>query len=353
MQYFITRSGDKLMEDDQQYRFISVNIPNLHLVEDDGLWATNEWRFPDDFEINDALSSVKEMGGRAVRTYVISICRKQGPNPIPCHVKKPGEFNEDAFKALDLVVAVANRAGVRLIIPLVDNWKWWGGADNAYTANGLRTSGPIVRSSQTSKTLSSPSIAATITGTLYKDDKAILAWETGNELSCPYSWTKEIAAYLKSLDSNHLVADGFYIGSHELQPEPLADPNIDIVSSHHYPGPNKGGAEMAADIKRFHAAIGGKKVYLIGEFGFIPVSGVEKVLEGGDQRGATGSAGLEPALSAIAMGVSTGTRKGPAAMPSRLITTPGFRRARLIKRASCCSCYVKGFRDQWAHSTWP
>jgi hypothetical protein len=36
---------------------------------------------------------------------------------------------------------------------------------------------------------------------------------------------------------------------------------------------------MAADIKRFHAAIAGKKVYLIGEFGFIPVSGVEKVLE--------------------------------------------------------------------------
>jgi hypothetical protein len=36
---------------------------------------------------------------------------------------------------------------------------------------------------------------------------------------------------------------------------------------------------MAADIKRFHAAIAGKKVYLIGEFGFIPVSGVEKVLD--------------------------------------------------------------------------
>ena len=284
LRYFITRSGDKLMEGDKQYRFISVNIPNLHLVEDNMAFeATNEWRFPDEFEISDALSSVKEMGGRAVRTYVISICRKQGPNPIPCHVKRPGEFNEDAFKALDLVLAVANRVGVRVIIPLVDNWKWWGGAEQYAEYYGKQTADfwtdrQIIADFK--KTVEfTLNRRNTITGTLYKDDKAILAWETGNELSCPYSWTKEIAAYLKALDNNHLVADGYYIGSHELQPEPLADPNIDIVSSHHYPGPNKGGAEMAADIKRFHAAIAGKKVYLIGEFGFIPVSGVERVLE--------------------------------------------------------------------------
>ena len=47
MRYFITRSGDKLMEGDKEYRFISVNIPNLHLVEDNMAFeATNEWRFP-------------------------------------------------------------------------------------------------------------------------------------------------------------------------------------------------------------------------------------------------------------------------------------------------------------------
>jgi endo-1,4-beta-mannosidase len=63
----------------------------------------------------------------------------------------------------------------------------------------------------------------TYTGTLYKDDKAILAWETGNELYCPYSWTKQIAAHIKSLDSNHLVWDGFYIGNKEIQPEALDD----------------------------------------------------------------------------------------------------------------------------------
>src|SRR5438046_1545921 len=107
MRYFITRSGDKLMEGDKEYRFISFNIPNLHLVEDNMAFeAVNEWRFPDEFEITDALSTIKQLGGRATRMYVISICRKEGPNPIPCHVKKPGEFNEDAFRTLDKVLEV-------------------------------------------------------------------------------------------------------------------------------------------------------------------------------------------------------------------------------------------------------
>jgi hypothetical protein len=294
MRHFITRSGDKLIEGDKQYRFISSNIPNLHLVEDNMAFeATNEWRFPDEFEINDALASVKQLGGRAVRTYVLSICRKNGPNPIPCHVKRPGEFNEDAFRALDKVLEVANRLGVRVIIPLVDNWKWWGGVEQYAEYHGKPAgafwSDPEIISDFKKTVAYTLTRRNTFTGTLYKDDKAILAWETGNELDCPYSWTKEIAAYLKSLDTNHLIWDGFYIGAKEIQPEALVDPNVDIVSSHHYPGPNKGGAEMAADIKRYRQQIGGKKVYVVGEFGFIPLPGVKQVLDSVIGNGVSGA----------------------------------------------------------------
>jgi hypothetical protein len=284
MKYLITRSGDKLMEGDREYRFISVNIPNLHLVEDNMAFeVTNEWRFPDEFEITDALSSVNQMGGRVARMYVLSICRKQGPNPIPCHVKKPGEFNEEAFRALDKVLEVANRIGVRVIIPLVDNWKWWGGAEQYAQyrdkpAADFWTDPEIIADFKKTITYTL-NRRNTYTGTLYKDDKAVLAWETGNEIYSPYSWTREIAAYLKSIDKNHLVLDGYYIGNKEIQPEALTDQNIDIVSSHHYPGPNHGAVEMAADIKRFHDRIAGKKVYVVGELGFIPVAGIEKVLD--------------------------------------------------------------------------
>jgi len=284
MRYFITRSGDKLIEGNKEYRFISFNIPNLHLVEDNmSFEATNEWRFPNEFEITDALTTIKQMGGRAVRTYVISICKKNGPNAIPCHVKKPGEFNEEAFRALDKVLEVANRVGVRVIIPLVDNWKWWGGAEqyaeyrnksaaefwtNPEVINDFKQTVSFVLNRRN-----------TYTGTLYKDDKAVLAWETGNEIYSPYSWTKEIAAQIKSLDTNHLIWDGYYIGNKEIHPEVLDDPNIDIVSSHHYPSANKGADQMVADIKSFHQQIGGKKVYIVGEFGFIPPVDIRKVLD--------------------------------------------------------------------------
>jgi len=294
MRYFITRSGDKLMEGEKQYRFISFNIPNLHLVEDNMAFeAQNEWRFPDEFEITDALTTIKAMGGRAARTYVISICKKTGPNAIPCHVKKPGDFNEDAFRALDKVLEVANRVGVRVIIPFVDNWKWWGGAEQyaeyrGKTAAEFWTDSEVIDDfKQTVNFILNR--RNTYTGTLYKDDKAVLAWETGNEIYSPYAWTKQIAAYIKSLDSNHLVWDGFYIGNKPIQLEALDDPNIDIVSSHHYPDSTRGADQMIADIGKFHEQISGKKVYIVGEFGFIPPPDIRKVLDAVIGKGLSGA----------------------------------------------------------------
>jgi len=294
MRYFITRSGDKLMEGEKQYRFISFNIPNLHLVEDNMAFeAQNEWRFPDEFEITDALTTIKAMGGRAARTYVISICKKTGPNAIPCHAKKPGDFNEDAFRALDKVLEVANRVGVRVIIPFVDNWKWWGGAEQyaeyrGKTAAEFWTDSEVIDDfKQTVNFILNR--RNTYTGTLYKDDKAVLAWETGNEIYSPYAWTKQIAAYIKSLDSNHLVWDGFYIGNKPIQLEALDDPNIDIVSSHHYPDSTRGADQMIADIRKFHEQISGKKVYIVGEFGFIPPPDIRKVLDAVIGKGLSGA----------------------------------------------------------------
>src|SRR5215510_14444087 len=196
MKVFITRSGDKLMEGSKEYRFISFNIHNLHVVEDNMAFAaTNEWRFPDEFEITDALTTIKQLGGRATRSYVISICRKAGPNPIPCHVKRPGEFNEEAFRALDKVLEIANRVGVRVIIPLVDNWKWWGGIEQYAEYRGKAqadfwTDPDLIQDfKQTINFVLTR--RNTFTGTLYKDDKAILAWETGNEIAPRYSWTRQ------------------------------------------------------------------------------------------------------------------------------------------------------------------
>ena len=125
---FITRRGDQLFDGDKPFRFISFNIPNLMVIEDAYEFTKpNPWRWPDEFEIEDALESVRQMGGQVVRTYVLSVRREGSDMGEYVHVLGPGEFNEEGFRALDKVIEVARRKGIRVIIPLVDQSKWWGG----------------------------------------------------------------------------------------------------------------------------------------------------------------------------------------------------------------------------------
>jgi mannan endo-1,4-beta-mannosidase len=279
LEHFITRQGDKLMDGSEEFRFISFNIPNLHYIEDNLPFdETNPWRLPDEFEITDALTAIKQAGGKVARIYTLSV-RKPGEDPnIPRHVLGPGQFNEQAFAALDKVLETANKTGVRVIIPFVDNWIWWGGiaeyagfrgkskeyfwTDPQIIADFKKTVEYVINRTNT------------YTGIKYKDDKAILAWETGNELQCPARWTHEIAEYVKSLDRNHLLIDGFHTSI--LRDESIDDPLVDIVTTHHYP---KNPREMLEQVKASHARAKGKKPYFIGEFGFVPTDAVRKLLD--------------------------------------------------------------------------
>jgi endo-1,4-beta-mannosidase len=211
---FITAREGKLFDGDQEFRFLSFDIPNLLEIEDNvGFTNENPWRLPDPFEINDALETIRQLGGTVTRTYVITVKRTNDTPEIPRHVLAPGTFDETSFRVLDAVLAAANRAGVRLIIPLVDNWPWMGGRAEYARWRGKTPddfwSDPqlIADFEQTIQFLLTRT--NTLTGLAYRNDKAILAWETGNEVASPPAWTREIAHYLKSLDTNHLVMDGF------------------------------------------------------------------------------------------------------------------------------------------------
>jgi len=127
---FVYRDGDKLMDKGGEFRFVSFNIPCLHYNEDNMAFdQTNPWRLTSEFEIADALEAVKQMGGQVVRIYTLSV-RRPGEDPnIPRHIIAPGKFDEKTFESLDMVLAVANRKGIRVIIPFIDNWKWWGGIE--------------------------------------------------------------------------------------------------------------------------------------------------------------------------------------------------------------------------------
>ncbi|MFZ0829444.1 MAG: cellulase family glycosylhydrolase [Verrucomicrobiia bacterium] len=286
---FITVRGDQLMAGDKPFRFISWNVPNLHLIEDKfDLTATNAWCLPDRFEIMDALSTVRQMGGTVARTYSISVVRGNDPPASASHVLGPGKFNEEAFRSLDLVLQVANEQGVRLIIPLVNNWIWMGGRGEyagfrGKTKDDFWTDPQLIADfEETIRFVITRT--NTLTGVRYGDDKAILCWETGNEVKCPVSWTREIAAYIKSLDHNHLVMDGF---DSRLRPEVLAMPEVDIVTTHHYPS-GRAQKSFAQLIQENAAAAKGKKPYIVGEFGFVGTDKMEDAMKAICDSGAAG-----------------------------------------------------------------
>jgi hypothetical protein len=214
-----------------------------------------------------------------VRTYVLSVRREGSDMGDHVYVRGPGEFNEEAFQTLDLAMEIAGQNGVRLIIPLVDGWKWQGGRGE-YAAFRNKPPDAFWNDEQVIT-----DFEATIkhvltrvnsrTGVAYRDDPTILAWETGNEVDCPHSWTRRIAAYIKRLDGKHLVIDG---GSwRRIQPESLDDPNIDLLATHHYPNLDNG--SYIPGILAARKATQGKKPYFVGEFGFAPIDEFKRVYD--------------------------------------------------------------------------
>ena len=278
-QNFVTTEGDKLMEGNEELRFVSYNLPNLHYIEDNREFTNpNPWRPANEFEIRDALMAIKQAGGRVTRMYVISVRKENEPLDIIRHVEGPGKFNEEAFKAYDKVLQIANEVGIRVIIPLVDNWWWWGGPKEYAAFRGKKkeefwTDSLLI--SDFKKTIDHiVNRVNTYTGVPFKEDKAILGWETGNELEpTTYEWTRTIASYIKSLDKNHLVLEGTH--SNSVSDEALADPNIDVVSTHHYVPAYR----MISSMLSARAKARGKKPYFIGEFGFLPIDSIRCVLD--------------------------------------------------------------------------
>jgi mannan endo-1,4-beta-mannosidase len=279
LENFITRDGDKLMDGPSEFRFVSFNTPCLHYLEDNFPFDDpNPWRRPDEFELTDSLETVRLVGGRAVRIYCLSV-KAPGEDPaIPRHVLGPGKFNEEAFRVLDKMLQVANKIGVRVIIPFMDNHHWWGGraeyaAFSGKGANDFWTDPQLIADFE--KTIEYVINRTNYyTGVKYKDDKAILAWETGNELQCPPTWTKEIAAYVKSLDHNHLLMDGF--NTNLLKPEQLNEENVDILCTHEYPDEP---VKMFERVLQSRRMAKGKKVYIVGEFGFMTTQAVADFLD--------------------------------------------------------------------------
>ncbi|KAG8701793.1 hypothetical protein FRC09_005125, partial [Ceratobasidium sp. 395] len=132
----------------------------------------------------------------------------------------------DGLGRFDTVVKAAKAANIRLIVALTNNWGDYGGMD-VYVKQILGSANhDLFYTDATVKAAFKKYINGFVSR--YKNEPTILGWELANEPRCKGStgtwsgtcttatitnWATEISAYIKSIDSNHLVGlgdEGFY-----------------------------------------------------------------------------------------------------------------------------------------------
>lgn len=284
---FIKRDGSQLKDGTQTLRFAGLQAPELHRIEDDAKGVCKAdprgwgqyFKWPSADEQENWFQSLAFTGHKVMRTYVLSVAQEYDALcQRETHILKPlaGEpfprLYEPAMQHYDRMIALADKYNIRLILPFIDHWPWWGGREQLAAFYGERAEDFYNTNSKTYAAYLNIieqviNRKNTFTGRLYRDEKAIMAWETGNELKdSTADFLKKTAAHIKSLDTNHLVMDGNYIQIHDFA---VKDPNVDIISNHYYENVgNLTPTTVGKDLQK----IAGNKVYVIGEFGLLGIN---------------------------------------------------------------------------------
>jgi hypothetical protein len=267
---FITRKGNRLMDGDAEFRFMGANMPGLVVPYDFTLRLPERMGLPTPWEIEDAFKTLARMGMTVVRTWNLPM---RGPEdaPQPWHyVLAPGVFNEQAFKTIDHTLALANKHGVRVMLCLSAEAGDYLGGIGTYASWRGRKRGdfwtdPQLREDYKATVRYVLNRVNTVTGVPYRDDKAILAWQFGNEMyGAQTNWLSEMAAYMKSLDPNHMVSETRHSPAFA---EQLIDPNIDLLTRHYYTDYKGSGTNWVAAVKREVEQVKGQRPFFVGEFG--------------------------------------------------------------------------------------
>ncbi len=252
---FVRSVGNQLVLNGQPFRFAGANIYWLGLDENVG-----GIRYPTRFRIDDALMTAKEMGATVIRSHTLGISTG---NPLSIEPER-NRYNDHAFAPIDYAIAEAGRLGIRLIIPLTDNYHYYSGGKHDFTdwehvPEDEFFSNPAVVADFANYIQHLLNHVNTITGIPFKDDPTILAWETGNEIYPPTAWTAVIAHYIKSIDRNHAVMDGHY----GVDEGALSLADLDLCSAHF----NGTVFKMTANALNSQVArAAGKKPLIVGEF---------------------------------------------------------------------------------------
>ncbi len=284
---FVKTSGKNFVLNNKPFYPVGINCYYLQ----------NLVAYGDTQSVIDIFENAKQMKVNVIRTWGF-YDSDDTTDPAVIH-SAPDKIHESGLIALDYVIAKANEYGIKLVIPLVNNWEDYGGM-NKYVewfarSSGFKNLGEIENqiwinglgsrkyryyitnslthddfyTNETIRGWFKYYIVSLLnrenfyTGRFYKDEPAIMMWELANEArsSDPtgtiiYDWIEDIATFLKSIDTNHLLSTGeegfdvsgeFYSNTSSF-PKWFLDGTagisffkninshlIDVASIHHYP----------------------------------------------------------------------------------------------------------------------
>jgi mannan endo-1,4-beta-mannosidase len=183
--------------------------------------GTNSYWLPfltSDADVDSVFKNLKTSGLKILRVWGfndVNTVPAAGTVYFQLHDKATGKTTintgADGLKRLDAVVAAAEKYGIKLIIPFVNSWNDYGGMNAYITAyGGSKTDWYTNKKIQG---VYQAYIKAVVSR--YSDSPAIFAWELANEPRCSgcktdiiSTWVADTSAYIKSLDSNHMVTTG-------------------------------------------------------------------------------------------------------------------------------------------------
>ncbi|KAF9610824.1 hypothetical protein IFM89_025190, partial [Coptis chinensis] len=210
---FVTKSGTQIMLNGKAFY---VNGWNSYWLMDQ---AVEEYSRP---RVRAMLQAGVKMGLTVCRTWAFN---DGGYNALQI---SPSRFDEHVFQGLDYVIAEARRHGIKLILSLVNNLQPYGGKTQYVKwaleqGYGMSTSNDSFFLDTSIRNYFKAYIKTvltrknSITGTEYRNDPTIFAWELMNEPRCMsddsgnllQDWIEEMASFVKLIDKNHLLTVGF------------------------------------------------------------------------------------------------------------------------------------------------
>ncbi|KAK1227932.1 hypothetical protein PQX77_009033 [Marasmius sp. AFHP31] len=239
---FVKTSGQRFTLNGSKYTVVGANS---YWVGLGGLSTT---------DMNKAFADIAKAGGTTVRTWSEGFNEVTSTNGLPYYQRWSGSTptvntGADGLQNFDNVVAAAKANGIRLIVALTNNWADYGGMD-VYVNQIVGQGQPHDLFYTNANVISAFKKYISAFVGRYKNEPTILAWELANEPRCKGTtgyvddatfqtpplevadivyrdrtssgtcttqtitkWATDISAYIKSIDSNHLVGlgdEGFF-----------------------------------------------------------------------------------------------------------------------------------------------